>query len=133
MTHLTIFLLNSMYMQLPFQINLFIIVIYCPPAPIGDFLEELGTLLSLLSTDNTPLMVLCDFDLTSGKLQYCCLQTFLNFFFLTFNSFPPTHKGKMPLIYPSPIPLQLQISMIPYFTFLIITWYPSPSLSLSCI
>ncbi|KAK3519922.1 hypothetical protein QTP70_007774 [Hemibagrus guttatus] len=35
-------------------INLFIIVIYCPPGPLGDFMEEMGTLLSVFPSDSTP-------------------------------------------------------------------------------
>ncbi|KAK3541753.1 hypothetical protein QTP86_002395 [Hemibagrus guttatus] len=34
------------------------IVIYHPPGPLGDFLEEMDTLLSVFPSDSTPLMVL---------------------------------------------------------------------------
>ncbi|KAK3545740.1 hypothetical protein QTP70_011330 [Hemibagrus guttatus] len=50
-------------------INFFIIVIYRPPGPLGDFLEEMDTLLSVFPSDSTPLMVLGDFNLPSDKLH----------------------------------------------------------------
>ncbi|KAK3549325.1 hypothetical protein QTP70_034551 [Hemibagrus guttatus] len=50
-------------------INLFIIVIYRPPGPLGDFLEEMDTLLSVFPSDSTPLTVLGDFHLTSFTLR----------------------------------------------------------------
>ncbi|KAK3550719.1 hypothetical protein QTP70_003961 [Hemibagrus guttatus] len=50
-------------------INLFIIAIYRPPGPLGDFMEEMDTLLSVFPSDTTPLTVLGDFSLPSDKLQ----------------------------------------------------------------
>ncbi|KAK3543791.1 hypothetical protein QTP70_027266, partial [Hemibagrus guttatus] len=50
-------------------INLFIIVIYRPPGPLGDFLDEMDTLLSVFPSDSTPLTVLGDFNLPSDKLH----------------------------------------------------------------
>ncbi|KAI5608782.1 hypothetical protein C0J50_6351 [Silurus asotus] len=87
-------------------INLFIIVIYRPPGPLGDFLEEMDTLLSNFPSDGTPLTVLGDFNLPSDKLQSSCLLPFLNTFSLTFNSCPPTHKGGnvLDLVFTRPTP-----------------------------
>ncbi|GAA6112119.1 uncharacterized protein LOC118211364 [Tachysurus ichikawai] len=59
-------------------INLVIIVVYCPPGPIGDFLEEMDTLLSAFPSDSSPLMVLGDFNLPSDKLQFFFLLTLLD-------------------------------------------------------
>ncbi|KAK3545859.1 hypothetical protein QTP70_016096, partial [Hemibagrus guttatus] len=73
-------------------ISLFIIVIYRPPGPLGDFLEEMDTLLSVFLSDSTPLMVLGDFTLPSDKLHSSGLLALLNSFSLSFNSCPPTHK-----------------------------------------
>ncbi|KAK3530828.1 hypothetical protein QTP70_002858 [Hemibagrus guttatus] len=86
-------------------INLFIIVIYCPPGPLGDFLEEMDTLLSVFPSESTPLMVLEDFNLQSDKLQ-SSVQALLNSFSLSFNSCPPTHKGGnvLDLVFTHPSP-----------------------------
>ncbi|KAK3537085.1 hypothetical protein QTP70_002098 [Hemibagrus guttatus] len=73
-------------------INLFIIVIYRPPGPLGDFLEEMDTLLSVFPSDSTPLTVLGDFNLPSDKLHSSGLLALLNSFSLSFNCCPPTHK-----------------------------------------
>ncbi|KAK3530365.1 hypothetical protein QTP86_024402, partial [Hemibagrus guttatus] len=59
-------------------INLFIIVIYRPPGPLGDFMEEMDTLLSVFPFDSTPLTVLGDFNLPSDKLQSSGLLDLLN-------------------------------------------------------
>ncbi|KAK3541924.1 hypothetical protein QTP86_008185 [Hemibagrus guttatus] len=61
-------------------INLFIIVIYRPPGPLGDFLEEMDTLLSVFPSDSTPLTVLGDFNLPSDKLHSSGLLALLNSF-----------------------------------------------------
>ncbi|KAI4883951.1 hypothetical protein NFI96_009102 [Prochilodus magdalenae] len=43
--------------------NLPIIVIYRPPCPLGNFIDELDTLLSLFPVDGSPLLLLGDFNL----------------------------------------------------------------------
>ncbi|KAK3537156.1 hypothetical protein QTP70_002650 [Hemibagrus guttatus] len=87
-------------------INLFIIVIYRPPGPLGDFLEEMDTLLSVFPSDSTPLMVLGDFNLPSDKLHSSGLLALLNSFSLPFNSCPPTHKegNVLDLVFTHPSP-----------------------------
>ncbi|KAK3530878.1 hypothetical protein QTP70_003626 [Hemibagrus guttatus] len=75
-------------------INLFIIVIYRPPGPLGNFLDEMDTLLSVFPSDSTPLTVLGDFNLPSDKLHSSGLLALLNSFSLSFNSCPPTHKER---------------------------------------
>ncbi|KAK3571257.1 hypothetical protein QTP86_005971 [Hemibagrus guttatus] len=86
-------------------INLFIIVIYRPPGPLGDFLEEMDTLLSVFPSDSIPLMVLGDFNLPSDKLHSSGLLALLNSFSLSFNS-PPTHKegNVLDLVFTHPSP-----------------------------
>ncbi|KAK3554235.1 hypothetical protein QTP70_020094 [Hemibagrus guttatus] len=88
-------------------INLFIIVIYRPPGPLGDFLEEMDTLLSVFPSDNTPLTVLGDFNLPSDKLHSSGLLALLNSFSLSFNSCPPTHKegNVLDLVFTHPSPV----------------------------
>ncbi|KAK3531074.1 hypothetical protein QTP70_009447 [Hemibagrus guttatus] len=86
-------------------INLFIIVIYRPPGPLGDFLEEMDTLLSVFPSDTTPLTVL-DFNLPSDKIHSSGLLALLNSFSLSFNSCPPTHKegNVLDLVFTHPSP-----------------------------
>ncbi|KAK3508055.1 hypothetical protein QTP70_011851, partial [Hemibagrus guttatus] len=87
-------------------INLFIIVIYRLPGPLGNFLDEMDTLLSVFSSDSTPLTVLGDFNLPSDKLHSSGLLALLNSFSLSFNSCPPTHKkgNVLDLVFTHPSP-----------------------------
>ncbi|KAI4880616.1 hypothetical protein NFI96_021162, partial [Prochilodus magdalenae] len=99
---------------------LHIIVIYRPPCPLGNFIDELDTLLSLFPVDGSPLLLLGDFNLPSDKLQSSCLQPLLSSFDLTLNPSPPTHRGgnTLDLVFSRPTPaLDAQI----------ITFYPSLS------
>ncbi|KAK3521456.1 hypothetical protein QTP70_005786 [Hemibagrus guttatus] len=88
-------------------INLFIIVIYRPPGPLGNFLDEMDTLLSVFPSDSTPLTVLGDFNLPSDKLHSSGLLALLNSFALSFNSCPPTHKegNVLDLVFTHPSPV----------------------------
>ncbi|KAK3567474.1 hypothetical protein QTP86_019979, partial [Hemibagrus guttatus] len=115
-------------------INLFIIVIYRPPGPLGDFLEEMDTLLSVFPSDSTPLTVLGDFNLPSDKLHSSGL---LNSFSLSFNSCPPTHKeaNVLDLVFTHPSPATdmtatpLHISdhhLLPALFHLFLTMTPFP-------
>ncbi|KAK3569886.1 hypothetical protein QTP86_006751 [Hemibagrus guttatus] len=87
-------------------INLFIIVIYHPPGPLGNFLDEMDTLLTVFPSDSTPLTVLGDFNLPSDKLHSSGLLALLNSFSLSFNSCPPTHKegNVLDLVFTHPSP-----------------------------
>ncbi|KAK3569443.1 hypothetical protein QTP86_030060 [Hemibagrus guttatus] len=60
-----------------------------PPGPLGNFLDEMDTLLSVFPSDSTPLTVLGDFNLPSDKLHSSGLLALLNSFSLSFNSCPP--------------------------------------------
>ncbi|KAK3528741.1 hypothetical protein QTP70_011211 [Hemibagrus guttatus] len=87
-------------------IKFFIIVIYWPPGPLGNFLDEMDTLLSVFPSDSTPLMVLGDFNLPSDKLHSSGLLALLNSFSMSFNSCPPTHKegNVLDLVFTHPSP-----------------------------
>ncbi|KAI4875089.1 hypothetical protein NFI96_025166, partial [Prochilodus magdalenae] len=50
--------------------NLHIIVIYRPPCPLGNFIDELDTLLSLFPADGSPLLLLGDFNLPSESCSH---------------------------------------------------------------
>ncbi|KAI4880757.1 hypothetical protein NFI96_025941, partial [Prochilodus magdalenae] len=86
--------------------NLHIIVIYPPPCPLGNFIDELDTLLGLFPADGSPLLLLGDFNLPSDKLQSSCLQPLLSSFDLTLNPSPPTHRGgnTLDLVFSRPSP-----------------------------
>ncbi|KAK3530369.1 hypothetical protein QTP86_024406, partial [Hemibagrus guttatus] len=87
-------------------INLFIIVIYRPPGPLGNFLDEMDSLLSVFPSDSTPLTVLGDFNLPSDKLHSSGLLALLDSFSFSFNSSPPTHKegNVLDLVFTHPSP-----------------------------
>ncbi|KAI4897487.1 hypothetical protein NFI96_030285 [Prochilodus magdalenae] len=73
--------------------HLHIIVIYRPPCPLGNFIDELDTLLSLFPVDGSLLFLLGEFNLPSDELQLTCLEPLLSSFDLTLNPSPPTHRG----------------------------------------
>ncbi|MCI4378323.1 hypothetical protein PGIGA_G00214610 [Pangasianodon gigas] len=106
LSHLNISSFEFHVVTVTSPINLLIVVIYCPPGPLGAFLEEMDMLLSLFPTDSTPLTVLGDFNLPADKLQSSCLLPLLHSFSLTFNSCPPTHKGgnTLDLVFSCPFP-----------------------------
>ncbi|KAK3506719.1 hypothetical protein QTP70_017053, partial [Hemibagrus guttatus] len=81
-------------------------VIYRPPGPLGNFLDEMDTLLSVFPSDSTPLAVLGDFNLPSDKIHSSGLLALLNSFSLSFNSCPPTHKegNILDLVFTHPSP-----------------------------
>ena len=51
------------YVMLTDPIKAFLIVLYRPPGPLADFVEELDMLLSALPDDGTPLILLGDFNI----------------------------------------------------------------------
>ncbi|KAK3522818.1 hypothetical protein QTP86_002713 [Hemibagrus guttatus] len=97
---------GSKFVSVTSPIDLFIIVIYHPPGPLGDFLEEMDTLLSVFPSNSTPLTVLGDFNLPSDKLHSFGLVALLNSFSLSFNSCSPTHKegNVLDLVFTHPSP-----------------------------
>ncbi|KAK3506024.1 hypothetical protein QTP70_020505, partial [Hemibagrus guttatus] len=107
LSHLTICSFEFHAVSVTSPINLFIIVIYRPPGPLGNFLDEMDTLLSVFPSDSTPLTVLGDFNLPSDKLHSSGLLALLNSFSLSFNSCPPTHKegNVLDLVFTHPSPV----------------------------
>ncbi|MEL7079446.1 MAG: reverse transcriptase family protein [Cyanobacteria bacterium J06582_2] len=74
-----------------YPVKLTIVVLYRPPGPLGEFLEELDTLVSHLPDDGTALILLGDFNIQSEKVEP--LLSFLSAFDLRLSSSPPTHKA----------------------------------------
>lgn len=85
--------LNSTQLQSNSSINLFIIVIYHPPGQLGNFLEDIDGLLSLLHTENTPVILLKDFKHSLDRLQISWLLPLLYLFSLILNNCSPTKEG----------------------------------------
>ena len=54
------------YVMLTDPITAFLVVLYRPPGPLADFVEELDMLLSALPDDGTPLILFGDFPNQSG-------------------------------------------------------------------
>ncbi|KAK3507663.1 hypothetical protein QTP70_032599, partial [Hemibagrus guttatus] len=106
LSHLTISSFEFHAASVTSPINLFIIVIYRPPGPLGNFLDVMDTLLSVFPSDSTPLTVLGNFNLPSDKLHSSGLLALLNSFSLSFNSCPPTHKegNVLDLVFTHPSP-----------------------------
>ncbi|KAK3514823.1 hypothetical protein QTP70_032531 [Hemibagrus guttatus] len=91
LSHLTIFSFEFHAVSVSSPISLFIIVIYRPPGPLGDFLEEMDTLLSIFPSDNTPLMILGDCNLPSDKLHSSGSSEFI---LLVFQQLPSHTQGR---------------------------------------
>ncbi|KAI4891427.1 hypothetical protein NFI96_009027 [Prochilodus magdalenae] len=81
-------------------------IIYRPPCPLGNFIDELDTLLSLFPVDGSLLFLLGDFNLPSDELQLTCLEPLRSSFDLTLNPSPPMHRGgnTLELIFTRPTP-----------------------------
>ncbi|XP_027140117.1 uncharacterized protein LOC109140565 [Larimichthys crocea] len=70
-----------------------VIVIYRPPGPLGDFINELDTLLSSIPELKCPLLVLGDFNIHLGKAYATDFLSLINSFDMQLVSTPPTHKN----------------------------------------
>ncbi|XP_064179099.1 uncharacterized protein LOC135248407 [Anguilla rostrata] len=73
--------------------NLFISVIYRPPGPLGNFLEELDILLSSFPENGAPLILLGDFNIHLEASQSAAFLPLLHSFDLSLQHSPPTHKA----------------------------------------
>ena len=73
-------------------VKLTIVVVYRPPGPTGDFLEELDNLVSDLPDDGSDWILLGDFNLPTEKLLNPLLAL-LGSFDLVRSPSPPTHKA----------------------------------------
>ena len=72
-------------------VKLTIAVVYRPPGPLGEFLDELDILISHISADDSALILLGDFNIQTEKLEP--LISFLSSFDLLLSPSPPTHKA----------------------------------------
>ncbi|XP_027132219.1 uncharacterized protein LOC109140348 [Larimichthys crocea] len=70
-----------------------VIVIYRPPGPLGDFVNELDTLLSSIPELECPLLVLGDFNIHLGKAYATYFLSLINSFDMQLVRTPPTHKN----------------------------------------
>ena len=60
--------------------KLYILVLCCPPGPLGCFLDELDTLLSSLPEDGTPVILLGDFNVPPESHQSSSVTSLLQSF-----------------------------------------------------
>ena len=92
LSHLSLstFEYHAIYITQP--VPLTIIVLYRPPGTIGDFLEELDSLISSFPEDGTPLILLGDFNLPTAE-KYLPVTSLLLSFDLSLTPSPPTHKA----------------------------------------
>ncbi|XP_017578813.1 uncharacterized protein LOC108442977 [Pygocentrus nattereri] len=97
-------------------------------SPAGYFIDELDTLLSLFSSDETLFILLGNFNLPLDKLQSSCLLPLLSSFNLILNETPPTHRAgnTLDLIFTRPIST-LDVTVTPMHR----SDHHFPSLSLS--
>ncbi|XP_076833251.1 uncharacterized protein LOC143478173 [Brachyhypopomus gauderio] len=97
-----------------FPTTLHIIVVYRPPCTLGNFTEELDTLLSVLPNDETPLLLLGDFNLPTDKLQSSGVLPLLSSFNLNLTQSSPTHRAGnvLDLVFTRP-PAVMDIAVTP--------------------
>ncbi|XP_062320706.1 uncharacterized protein LOC134022964 isoform X1 [Osmerus eperlanus] len=74
-------------------IKAFLVVLYRPPGPLADFVEELDMLLSVLPDDGTPLILLGDFNIHLEGTQAVDFKSLLTSFDLKLLNTPATHKA----------------------------------------
>ncbi len=92
-------LLVARYRTHPFKIHF--VVVYRPPGPLGNSLDELDVLLSTFHEDGTPLVILGDFSVHLDKPQASDFHTLLASFDLKRVLTMATHKSgnQLDLIY----------------------------------
>ncbi len=90
---------HSVTITYPLKINF--VVVYRPPGPLGNFVEELDVLLSTFPEDGTPLVILGDFNIHLDKPQAADFHTLLASFDLKRVLTTATHKSgnQLDLIY----------------------------------
>ncbi len=82
---------HSATITYPLKINF--VVVYRPPGPLVNFVEELDLLLSTFSEDCTPLVILGDFNIHLDKPQAADFHTLLASFDLKRVLTTATHKS----------------------------------------
>ncbi len=90
---------HSVTITYPLKINF--VVVYHPPGPLVNFVEELDLLLSTFPEDGTPLVILGDFNIHLDKPQAADFHTLLASFDLKRVLTTATHKSgnQLDLIY----------------------------------
>ncbi len=92
---------ESHSVTITYPLKIHFVVVYRPPGPLGNFVEELDLLLSTFPEDGTPLVMLGDFNIHLDKPQVADFHTLLASFDLKRVSTTATHKSgnQLDLIY----------------------------------
>ncbi len=85
---------HSVTITYPLKINF--VVVYRPPGPLVNFVEEFYLLLSTFSEDGTPLVILGDFNIHLEKPRAADFHTLLASFDLKRVLTTSTHLGPLP-------------------------------------
>ncbi len=92
---------ESHSVTITYPLKMYFVVVYRPPGPLGNFVEELDVLLSTFPEDGTPLVILGDFNIHLDKPQAVDFHTLLASFDLKRVLTTATHKSgnQLDLIY----------------------------------
>ncbi len=92
---------ESHSVTITYLLKIHFVVVYRPPGPLGNFVEELDVLLSTFPEDGTPLVILGDFNIHLDKPQAAHFHTLLASFDLKRVLTTATHKSgnQLDLIY----------------------------------
>ncbi len=92
---------ESHSVTITYPLKIHFVVVYRPPGPLGNFVEELDVLLSTFPEDGTPLVILGDFNIHLDKPQAADFHTLLASFDLKRVLTTTTHKSgnQLDLIY----------------------------------
>ena len=74
-------------------VKIYMVVVYRPPGQLGDFLDELDTLLSSIPEHDCPIMVLGDMNIHLDSPNSSDCLTLMHSFELQLVCSPPTHKA----------------------------------------
>ncbi|XP_062320480.1 uncharacterized protein LOC134022746 [Osmerus eperlanus] len=81
------------YVMLTDPIKAILVVLYRPPGPLANFVEELDMLLSVLPDNGTPRIILGDFNIHLKGTQAVDFMSLLTSFDLMLLNTPGTHKA----------------------------------------
>ncbi len=92
---------ESHSITITYPLKIHFVVVYRPPGPLGNFVEELDVLLSTFPEDGTPLVILGDFNIHLDKPQAADFHTLLASFDVKRVLTTATHKSgnQLDLIY----------------------------------
>ncbi len=92
---------KSHSVTITYPLKIYFVVVYRPPGPLVNFVEELDLLLSTFPEDGTPLVILGDFNIDLDKPQAADFYTLLASFDLKRVLTTATHKSgnQLDLIY----------------------------------